>query len=121
MNNSSNKYIGRGSIWLVNLDPVMGHEQGKTRPCLVISDNRFNDSRAELLVVLPLTTKEQKNFWSIKMLAKNTGLKGDSYLLCAQITTISKIRLCSKSSIGQVKEDVLISIEMRLKYLLAFD
>jgi mRNA interferase MazF len=121
MNNAANKFILRGSIWLVDLDPVQGHEQGKTRPCLVISDNRFNDSKAELLVVVPLTSKVQKNFWSIKMPSKDTGLKGDSYILCAQITTISKKRLCSNSPIGLVKSNYLSSVESRLKYLLGFD
>ena len=32
----------RWSIWLANLDPVVGSEQGKTRPVLVLSDTRLN-------------------------------------------------------------------------------
>ncbi len=75
MTNSNN--LRRGSIYLVNLDPVIGHEQGKTRPCLIISDDRFNNSKADLIVVLPMTTKVQQNPWYIKIESKVTGLNSD--------------------------------------------
>jgi len=40
MNN--NDRIGRGEIWLVDLNPTVGHEQAKCRPCVVISPEIFN-------------------------------------------------------------------------------
>ena len=113
--------IRRGSVWLIKLDPVIGHEQGKTRPCLVISDERFNNSKADLLVILPLTTKEQKNPWSILVCAKNNGIEIDSYVLCAQILTISKQRICSMQEIGYIDQKYFYLIEEKIKMLLALN
>ena len=49
----------RGEIWYARFDPVVGHEQGGERPCLVISDDRFNHSLARLVIVLPITRTER--------------------------------------------------------------
>jgi mRNA interferase MazF len=49
----------RGEIWYAKFDPVVGREQGGERPCLVFSDDRFNQSRAELVIVLPITRMER--------------------------------------------------------------
>ncbi|MFQ5688404.1 MAG: type II toxin-antitoxin system PemK/MazF family toxin [Candidatus Scalindua sp.] len=49
----------RGDIWLVSLEPVVGHEIGKTRPSLVISNNR-NNQFADTVTVLPITSKTEK-------------------------------------------------------------
>jgi len=37
------EYPKRGEIWLVSLEPVTGHEIGKVRPALIISNNRNNE------------------------------------------------------------------------------
>lgn len=116
MTNANN--LRRGSVYLVNLDPVIGHEQGKTRPCLIISDDRFNNSKADLIVVLPMTTKVQQNPWSIKIESKATGLNIDSYVLCAQIITISKKRLCS-DELGYLDNKYFSLINERLGYLIS--
>jgi mRNA interferase MazF len=48
--------IKRFQVYLVNLDPALGHEIQKTRPCLVISPNEMNEHIATLIVA-PMTTK----------------------------------------------------------------
>jgi len=50
----------RGEIWFVSLEPVVGHEIGKTRPTLVISNDR-NNLFAETVTVLPNYSKNRKN------------------------------------------------------------
>ena len=47
----------RGDVWIVDLDPTKGHEQAGKRPCLVISVDIFNQGPADLVMVLPITTK----------------------------------------------------------------
>ena len=44
----------RGEIWAVNLDPTAGHEQPKTRPCLVLSETAFN--QIGMVVVASITS-----------------------------------------------------------------
>jgi mRNA interferase MazF len=45
----------RGEVWWVRLDPTMGSEIKKTRPCLVVGSNIVNERRRTVLVV-PLST-----------------------------------------------------------------
>jgi len=54
------RLINRGDIWLINLDPTIGHEQSGIRPALIISDDLLNQSLAELVIVLPITSKKTK-------------------------------------------------------------
>jgi len=49
----------RWSVWLANLDPVVGSEQGKTRPVLVLSDTRLNQI-LPVVNVLPITSRKGK-------------------------------------------------------------
>lgn len=45
----------RGEVWWVRLDPTLGSEIGKTRPCLVLTSNILNDRR-RTVVVVPLSS-----------------------------------------------------------------
>jgi mRNA interferase MazF len=47
--------LRRGEIWWVDLDPTVGSEIAKTRPCVVISNNLANDRRKTVMVV-PFST-----------------------------------------------------------------
>jgi mRNA interferase MazF len=47
--------ILRWDVWLANLDPVIGSEQGKTRPVLVLSKTKLNDI-LPVVNILPLTS-----------------------------------------------------------------
>jgi mRNA interferase MazF len=68
----------RGEIWLVSLEPTIGHEIGKARPGLVISNDR-NNQFAETITILPLTPKTEKIYPFEAFLSKEeTKLPGDS-------------------------------------------
>ena len=85
----------RWSIWLVNLDPVVGSEQGKTRPVLVISDSALNDI-LPVVNVIPITSRKpnRRTYPNEAFLPANTGgLTLDSVALCYQIRTLGKRRL----------------------------
>jgi mRNA interferase MazF len=47
--------VGRFEVHLVNLDPTVGHEIKKTRPCVVVSPDELNEHLGTL-VVAPMTT-----------------------------------------------------------------
>lgn len=49
----------RGEIWLASLEPVIGSEIGKTRPALIISNDR-NNQFADTITVLPITSRTIK-------------------------------------------------------------
>ena|SRR5450631_2710706 len=48
-------FPGRGEIWLVNLDPVVGREIAKTRPGVIVSPDELN-AHLGTVIVAPLTT-----------------------------------------------------------------
>ncbi|MEI6268959.1 MAG: type II toxin-antitoxin system PemK/MazF family toxin [Methylococcaceae bacterium] len=109
----------RWNIYLVNLDPTVGSEQGKTRPVLVISDDDIN-AVLPVINILPLTSHKQgrKIYPNEVLLPKEqTTLDKDSIVLCYQIRTIDKKRLIKK--IGSIKnEDVRIEIIDALSFQL---
>jgi len=83
----------RGEIWFVSLEPVVGHETGKTRPALVISNDR-NNLFAETVTVLPITSKTEKIYpFEVFLPSKETHLAKDSKVKCNQIRTVDKKRV----------------------------
>jgi len=83
----------RGEIWFVSLEPVVGHEIGKTRPALVISNDR-NNLFAETVTVLPITSKIKKIYpFEVFLPGEEIKLLKNSKVKCNQIRTIDKKRL----------------------------
>jgi mRNA interferase MazF len=108
----------RGEIWLADLSPIRGHEQGGQRPCLVISANAFNRSILGLVIVLPLTSK-RKGFPShVQIEPHDSGLKLTSFAKCEDIRSISTERLVCR--MGKVDFSKLMQIEGKLKIILDF-
>jgi len=95
----------RWNIYLVNLDPVIGSEQGKTRPVLVISDDDIN-AILPVINILPITSyKQGRKVYPNEVFLKKEQNNLDKYsiVLCYQIRTIDKKRLIKK--IGEIKDD----------------
>jgi mRNA interferase MazF len=82
------------TIWRANLDPVVGSEQGLTRPVLIISDGAINEV-INTVNIIPLTTrKPNRQIYPNEVLieALKYGLPEESILLCHQIRTLDKKR-----------------------------
>ena len=89
------------SIVIVNLDPTIGSEIQKTRPCLIISPNEMNYSN---VIVAPMTSKKKEYPTRVQ-------LKDDSFVVLDQIRTISVKRIVkvtdtkiSRKKIEEVKK-----------------
>jgi mRNA interferase MazF len=85
----------RWGIFLADLDPVIGSEQGKTRPVLVISDEELNQI-LPVVNVLPLTSRKPgRRIYANEVLLSpaTTGFSQESIVLCYQIRTLDKVRL----------------------------
>ncbi len=106
----------RGEIWMADLEPTAGHEQGGNRPCLVLSDNLFNHGPAELVVVLPVTSRQRGIPLRVPVLPPEGGLKVPSYVMPEMIRSISTQRLSRR--MGQVSADTLTTIERHTRVLL---
>jgi mRNA interferase MazF len=106
----------RGEIWRAHFDPIVGREQGGERPCLVLSDDRFNQSRAELTIVLPITRTDRGIASHVRVAPPEGGLKDVSFIKCEDIRSISKQRL--KIRWGKVSPQTLAAVEDRMRLLL---
>ena len=93
----------RGDIWMVNLDPVLGHEQAGIRPALIVSVDELNHGPAGLVTVLPITTTERKLASRVRVPKDQGGLWQTSYLKCEEVRTISKERLRRKLGVPDPK------------------
>lgn len=83
--------MSRGDIWLVNLDPTVGSEIQKTRPCVVISPSEMHDHLRTALVA-PMTTKSRPAPFRIPV--THHGQKG--LILLDQVRAVEKVRLVKK-------------------------
>ena len=91
--------IERFDIYLVNLDPTVGHEKKKTRPCLVISPDEMN-RYIRTVIVAPMTTKGQP--YPTRIACRFEGKEGQVVL--DQIRTVDTTRLVKK--LGRIDESV---------------
>jgi mRNA interferase MazF len=88
----------RWSVWLANLDPVIGSEQGRTRPVLVLSDTRLNQI-LPVVNALPITSrKHNRRIYPNETLVPvgTADLEVESIVLCYQIRTLDKQRLVKR-------------------------
>lgn len=83
--------VSRGEIWLINLDPTIGSEIKKTRPCIVVSPQELND-HLRTVIVAPMTTKGRSAGFRVPI--THDGKKG--LILLDQIRSIDKLRLVKK-------------------------
>jgi mRNA interferase MazF len=83
------------TIWLANLDPTVGSEQGKTRPVLIISKSSLN-SILPVVNVIPMTSRKMhRRIYPNEALIPSalSGLRLESIAMCHQIRTLDKRRL----------------------------
>lgn len=106
----------RGDIWLVNLSPVKGREQAGVRPGLIVSVNQFNDGPADLVVLVPVSSKLKGIPFHVEITPPEGGLEIRSYIKCEDIRSVSKERLAKR--LGMISNNTLKSVEDRIRILL---
>lgn len=82
-------------IYRANLDPVIGSEQGKTRPVVIVSETGINDL-INVVNVIPITTRKSgRIIYPNEVLLESNlyGLPNESVALSYQIRTVDKQRL----------------------------
>jgi mRNA interferase MazF len=106
----------RGELWTVNLDPTLAREETGSRPALVISVDELNQSAADLVIVLPVTTREKNIRSHVAVDRGEGGLRSRSFVKCEDIRSISIRRL--RRRLGSVPPETLAAVEDRLRILL---
>ena len=106
------KHIKRGEIYYANLNPVVGSEQGDTRPVLVVQNNMGN-KYSPTVVVAPITCNlNKKPLPTHVKIPASCGLTTDSLTLVEQIRTIDRSRF--DGYIGRIDSRVQTKIDTAL-------
>ncbi|MEN2787359.1 type II toxin-antitoxin system PemK/MazF family toxin [Sphingomonas qilianensis] len=92
--------VRRGEIWLAALDPTVGGEIQKTRPCLIISPDELN-AHLRTAIVAPLTTGSHPAPFRLAVNFKGK----DGLILPDQMRTIDRARLVKR--MGKVNNPTL--------------
>lgn len=102
----------RSEIWLTSLEPVKGSEIGRTRPALIISNNK-NNEYASTVTLIPITSSIERLYpFEVLIIKGDSGLSNDSKIKCNQIRTVDRLRLIRK--IGQLSREEIDKVEEAL-------
>src|SRR5215208_1955885 len=105
---------GRGHVIRVNLDPSVGREQAKTRPCVVVQTAIL--SRAQTTIVVPVSDDGIRGPippFIVPIGKGEGGLTKDSHILVHQIRVIDESRIMEK--VGMVNPRTLVALDAALR------
>ena len=98
--------IRRFDVYLINLDPTVGTEIQKTRPCIIISPDEMNRHIATVMIA-PVTTKGHP--YPSRVFCKFEGREGQ--IVLDQIRTVGKIRLVKKlGRLNKPYQDAVLAV-----------
>jgi len=105
--------VNRFDVYLINLDPTIGSEIQKTRPCLIISPDEMN-RHIRTVIVAPMTTAGKD--YPTRVTCKFKKKKGQ--IVLDQVRTIDKKRLIKK--VGTIDPEIQLEVISVLQRLFAF-
>lgn len=98
-------------IYLVNLDPTVGHEIRKTRPCMILSPNEMN-RHLKTVMIAPLTTKSHDYPTRVSLRLEGK----DAWIVLDQIRTVDRIRLIKK--LGKIDTRTIRNVKEVIREML---
>jgi mRNA interferase MazF len=104
--------INRFEVYLINLDPTIGSEIKKTRPCLVVSPDEINQN-TRTVIVAPLTTKGQA--YPTRVPCRFKGKNGQ--VVVDQIRTVDRSRLIKR--LGRIDDKTAAAVLLVLQEMFA--
>ena len=103
--------IGQYEVFLINLDPTIGHEIKKTRPCVVISPDEMN-LNIQTVIIAPMTTKSHDYPTRVKMKFQSKS----GWIVLDQIRTVDKRRLVKR--LGRITRSEIEKVKYVIKEML---
>lgn len=102
--------VKRGDIFYADLSPVVGSEQGGTRPVLIVQNNMGN-KHSPTVIAAAITSQMNKARLPthIELVGPTVGLTKNSVVLLEQIRTIDKKRL--KEHMGRLSDDMMDKVD----------
>lgn len=108
-----NKYPKRGEVYWVNLDPTIGSEINKKRPCVVVSNNAGNEASSRVIVA-PITSSAKHVYpFEVKVEIE----KREGKILLDQVRSIDKKRLSGQ--LAFLDQETMKAVDKALKVALS--
>lgn len=105
--------LHRGAAVWVNLDPTRGREQAGTRPAVVIASDDYLASIPDLIIVIPVTTRDRRWPHHVRLGGKQLRLERASFAMTEQPRTIARARITAGA--GAVGRDAMAEIDQWLR------
>lgn len=109
----------RGMVVVVNLDPTVGHEIRKSRPCVVVQ-NDIGNANSHLTIVAAIEGAEHRSKLypvNVRVNKGEGGLIKDSVVLCEQIRTVDESRF--SQVLGKLSDKTMREVDQALRISLA--
>ena len=103
--------IRQYEVYLITLDPTIGHELKKARPCVIISPDEMNKN-ISTVIIAPLTT--QSHFYPTRIPLKFTGK--EAWIVLDQLRTVDRKRLIRK--LGEIDQKTINQVKSIIKEML---
>lgn len=100
--------VDRGSVWLANLDPVLGNEIRKARPCLIVSPTELNQ-HLRTVTIAPMTTASYRAPFRIPLTFQGKA----GHIALDQLRTVDKRRLVKL--LGKPSQKTLSTVLSKLQ------
>ena len=112
--------VERGEVWLADLNPTRGSEQGGTRPVIVFQ-NEIISQFSTTVITIPLTSNLRRASLPTCLLipVNEGGLDQDSVALCYQLRVIDKTRL--KTKLGKLSLETMTDLEAKVLLTLGYE
>ena len=103
--------IKQYEVYLISLDPTIGHEIKKARPCVIVSPDEMNKN-ISAIIIAPMTT--QSHLYPTRIPFKFSGK--DAWIVLDQLRTVNRKRLIKK--LGEIEQVIVKRIKSIIKEML---
>jgi len=103
--------IRQYEVYLITLDPTIGHEIKKARPCVIISPDEMNKN-ISTVIIAPMTT--QSHFYPTRIPLKFSGK--EAWIVLDQLRTVDRKRLFKK--LGKIEQGIINRVKSIIKEML---
>lgn len=105
--------LHRGATVWLDLNPTRGREQAGTRPAVVIASDDYLDSVPELVIVVPVTTRDRRWAHHVRLAGERLALDRPSFAMTEQPRTIARDRISGHA--GTVSGSSMAEIDQWLR------
>ena len=106
-------------LWVVDFGVPVGHEQGGTRPAIIVGSTAHCAFPIDMALVVPLTTRDRGLRHHVRIASKSSGLRQASWARTEEITAVSLLRF-GEAPIGKAAPAEISELRQWLSVMVAF-